>query len=158
MDWLSVHHAKIVCFNKFIRIPFIDGQLLHVSGEKPSLSSLNLIACFQAQTYLHKKYVALVALVVEKKERKIEDIPVIQEYPEVFPDDVLGLPPMREVEFRNDLEPGATPIARASYRLAPSEIFIDDGQSICRINDIKGEIRGRGWRRERWDNWFELLG
>ncbi|XP_076960284.1 uncharacterized protein LOC143636611 [Bidens hawaiensis] len=122
MDWLSFHRAKIVCFEKIIRIPLADGQALHVLGEKPPHSSLNLITCSQAQTYLHKKYVAFVAHVVEKKEPKIEDIPGVREYPEVFPDDVSGLPPVRDVEFRIDLVPGATLIAKAPYHLAPSEM------------------------------------
>ncbi|XP_076910993.1 uncharacterized protein LOC143568823 [Bidens hawaiensis] len=56
------------------------------------------------------------------EEKKIEDIPVVREYPEVFPDDVSSLPPVREVEFHIDLVPGATLIAKAPYRLAPSEM------------------------------------
>ncbi|XP_076954631.1 uncharacterized protein LOC143629171 [Bidens hawaiensis] len=120
--WLSSHSAEIVCFEKIIRIPITNGQTLRVLGEKPSLSSLNPITCFQAQTYLRKKYVAFVAHIVEKKEHKIDDIPVVREYPEVFPDDIFGLPPVREVEFRFDLVPGASPIAKAPYRLSPSEM------------------------------------
>ncbi|XP_076888153.1 uncharacterized protein LOC143538479 [Bidens hawaiensis] len=119
MNWLSVQRAEIVCFDKFIRISLSNGQILRVSGEKPPSSSLNHITCFQAQTYLRKKYVAFIAHVMEKKERKIEDTLVIREYPEVFPEDVSSLPPTHEVEFRIDLMPDATPIARAPYRLAP---------------------------------------
>ncbi|XP_076948520.1 uncharacterized protein LOC143620800 [Bidens hawaiensis] len=124
MDWLSSHRAKVVCFEKLIRIPLADGQTLRVLGEKPSPSSLNLITYSQAQMYLRKKYVAFMAHVVEKKEQKIEDIPVVREYPEVLPDDVSGLPPVREVEFRIDLALSATPIAKAPYRLAPSEMML----------------------------------
>ncbi|XP_076941228.1 uncharacterized protein LOC143610715 [Bidens hawaiensis] len=122
MDWFSSHRAEIVCFEKIIRIPIADGQTLRVIGEKPSPSSLNLITCSQAHTYLRKKYVAFVAHVVEKKEHKIEDNLVVREYHEVFPDEVFGLPLIREVEFRIDLMPGATLIAKAPYRLAPSEM------------------------------------
>nr|GFB09314.1 putative reverse transcriptase domain-containing protein [Tanacetum cinerariifolium] len=56
------------------------------------------------------------------KEKRVEDVPVIRDFPEVFPDDLPGLPPPRQVEFRIDLIPGATPVARAPYRLAPSEL------------------------------------
>ncbi|XP_076913234.1 uncharacterized protein LOC143571784, partial [Bidens hawaiensis] len=122
MDWLSAQRSEIVCFEKFIRIPIADGQIHCVFGEKSSSSSLKFITCFQAQKYLPKKYVAFIVHVVEKKEQKIEDIPIVREYPEVFPDDVSGLPPNRDVEFRIDLMPGATPIPRAPYRLAPSEM------------------------------------
>ncbi|GKC77708.1 putative reverse transcriptase domain-containing protein, partial [Tanacetum coccineum] len=58
----------------------------------------------------------------KSKEKRLEDVPVIQEFPEVFPKDLLGIPPTRQVEFQIDLVPGATPVARATYRLAPSEM------------------------------------
>ncbi|GKA87029.1 putative reverse transcriptase domain-containing protein [Tanacetum coccineum] len=61
---------------------------------------------------------------MEKKsdEKRLEDIAVVREFPEVFPENLPGLPPVRQVEFQIDLIPGATPVARASYRLTPSEI------------------------------------
>ncbi|GJY12706.1 hypothetical protein Tco_0382015 [Tanacetum coccineum] len=52
----------------------------------------------------------------------MEDVPVIRDFPEVFPDDLPRLPPPRQVEFRIDLVPGVAPVARAPYRLAPSEM------------------------------------
>ncbi|GJU02183.1 hypothetical protein Tco_1112521 [Tanacetum coccineum] len=63
--------------------------------------------------------------ITEKKksdEKRLEDIPVVREFPEVFPEDLPGLPLVRQVEFQIDLIPGATPVARAPYRLAPSEM------------------------------------
>ncbi|GKG45650.1 hypothetical protein Tco_0498096, partial [Tanacetum coccineum] len=61
---------------------------------------------------------------MEKKsnDKRLEDIPVVKEFSEVFPEDLHGLPPIRQVKFQIDLIPGATPIARAHYRLAPSEM------------------------------------
>ncbi|GKD36208.1 putative reverse transcriptase domain-containing protein, partial [Tanacetum coccineum] len=56
------------------------------------------------------------------KGKRLEDVLVVQEFPEVFPEDFSGIPPTRQVEFRINLVPGATPVARASYRLAPSEM------------------------------------
>ncbi|XP_076912798.1 uncharacterized protein LOC143571195 [Bidens hawaiensis] len=87
-------------------------------------SKLNLMLCFQAQRYLRKKYVAFLALVVEKdkEKKKIQDIPIVRDFPDVLPDDVVGLPSIRQVEFRIYLIPGAYPIAKAPYRLAPSEM------------------------------------
>ncbi|GJY25912.1 putative reverse transcriptase domain-containing protein, partial [Tanacetum coccineum] len=52
----------------------------------------------------------------------MEDVPIIRDFPEVFPEELPGLPPPRQVEFRIDLVPGAAPVARAPYRLAPSEM------------------------------------
>ncbi|GKE02919.1 putative reverse transcriptase domain-containing protein [Tanacetum coccineum] len=61
---------------------------------------------------------------MEKKsdEKRLEDIPVVREFLKVFPEDLPGLPPVRQVEFQIDLILGATPVARAPYRLAPSEM------------------------------------
>nr|GEW78363.1 putative reverse transcriptase domain-containing protein [Tanacetum cinerariifolium] len=62
-------------------------------------------------------------IVMDKSENKrLEDIPIIQDFPEVFPEELLGLPPTRQVEFQIDLIHGAAPVARAPYRLAPSKI------------------------------------
>ncbi|GJU75692.1 putative reverse transcriptase domain-containing protein [Tanacetum coccineum] len=58
----------------------------------------------------------------KSKEKRMEDVPVIHDIPEVFPEELPGLPPPRQVEFRIDLVPGAAHFARASYRLAPSEM------------------------------------
>ncbi|GKF47046.1 hypothetical protein Tco_0136848, partial [Tanacetum coccineum] len=57
---------------------------------------------------------------LEKK--RLEDIPIVQDFPEVFPEDLPGLPPTRQVEFQIDLVPGSAPVARAPYQLAPSEM------------------------------------
>nr|GEX33190.1 hypothetical protein [Tanacetum cinerariifolium] len=55
-------------------------------------------------------------------EKLVKDVPIVQDFPEVFPEDLPGLPPARPVEFQIDLIPGAAPVARALYRLAPSEM------------------------------------
>nr|GEW24396.1 retrovirus-related Pol polyprotein from transposon TNT 1-94 [Tanacetum cinerariifolium] len=58
----------------------------------------------------------------KSKEKRLEDVPVVRDFPEVFPEDLPGLPPIRPVEFQIDLVTGAAPVARAPYRLAPSEM------------------------------------
>ncbi|GJZ81031.1 putative reverse transcriptase domain-containing protein, partial [Tanacetum coccineum] len=71
-----------------------------------------------------KKHKLFLAQVNQKelKEKLLGDVPVIRDSPEVFPEELPGLPPPRQVEFRIDLIPGAAPVARAPYRLAPSEM------------------------------------
>ncbi|GKF38976.1 hypothetical protein Tco_0119037, partial [Tanacetum coccineum] len=61
---------------------------------------------------------------IEKKldEKRLEDIPVVREFPKNFPKDLPSFPPIRQVEFQIDLIPGAAPVARAPYRSAPSEM------------------------------------
>ncbi|GJX72011.1 putative reverse transcriptase domain-containing protein [Tanacetum coccineum] len=58
----------------------------------------------------------------KSEEKRLEDVPIVRDFPEVFPEDLPGLPPTRQVEFQIDLVPGAAPVARAPYRLAPSEL------------------------------------
>ncbi|KAI3821269.1 hypothetical protein L1987_08833 [Smallanthus sonchifolius] len=101
MDWLSNHHAEVICFEKCIRIPLPSGETLGVFGEKPC-KGLKLMSCTTAQKYLQKKYIAFLSHIVQKdvKEKSIQDIPIIRD----FPEDLSGLPPVHQVEFRIDLE------------------------------------------------------
>ncbi|GJU37836.1 putative reverse transcriptase domain-containing protein [Tanacetum coccineum] len=84
---------------------------------------------------------------MEKKsdEKRLDDIPVVREFPEVFPENLPGLPPVRQVEFQIDLIPGATPVARAPYRLAPSE--------MQELSDQLQELADRGFIRPSTSPW-----
>ncbi|KAI3814120.1 hypothetical protein L1987_18867 [Smallanthus sonchifolius] len=123
MDWLTKNRAEIVCFEKIVRIPLPSGEILSIQGER-CITMLKTINCMKTYKYLRKGYCAFLAHIVEKKpeERRLEDIPVVRDYSEVFPEDLPGIPPSRQVEFRIDLVPGAAPVARSPYRLAPSEM------------------------------------
>ncbi|GKF26970.1 hypothetical protein Tco_0082864, partial [Tanacetum coccineum] len=55
-------------------------------------------------------------------EKRLEDMATVRDFSEVFPEDLPGLPPTRQVEFQINLVPGAAPVARAPYRLAPTEL------------------------------------
>ncbi|GJY80476.1 putative reverse transcriptase domain-containing protein [Tanacetum coccineum] len=98
MDWLVKHDFVIVCGKKVVRIP-------------PVSMSSKVVICFLA--HVTKK---------KSKEKRMEDVPVIRDFSEVFPEELPGLPPPRQVEFRIDLVPGDAPVVRAPYRLAPSEM------------------------------------
>ncbi|KAI3754565.1 hypothetical protein L1987_54351 [Smallanthus sonchifolius] len=123
LDWLSKNQAEIVCREKIIRIPLPSGEILSVQGEK-SGAVVGIISFMKAQKCLRKSHTAILALVAEKlsEEKKIDDIPIVRDFMEVFPKDLPGLPPHGQVEFQIDLAPGAAPIARVPYRLAPSEL------------------------------------
>ncbi|MFS7997762.1 putative nucleotidyltransferase, Ribonuclease H [Helianthus anomalus] len=123
MDWLRKNHAEIMCHEKLVRLPLLSGDLLHVYGDRPS-KGLRLMSCTQASRSLRKQNPAFLAHVVEQKGKgkNINDVPVVCDFPDVFPEDLPSLPPPRSVDFRIDLVPGATPVARAPYRLAPSEM------------------------------------
>ncbi|GJT05486.1 putative reverse transcriptase domain-containing protein [Tanacetum coccineum] len=71
-------------------------------------------------------------------EKRLEDVPTVRDFLEVFPEDLPGLPPTQQVEFRIDLVPDSTPVARAPYRLAPSELQelstqLKDESFWCRV-------------------------
>ncbi|GJU74915.1 putative reverse transcriptase domain-containing protein [Tanacetum coccineum] len=122
MDWLVDQDAVIVCGKKVVHIP-VKNKMLVIEGDR-STSRLKIISCIKASKYIERGHQLFVAHVTEKepKEKRLEDVPVIRDFPEVFPDDLPGLPPPRQVEFKIELVPGAAPVARAPYRLAPSEL------------------------------------
>ncbi|GJU40872.1 putative nucleotidyltransferase, ribonuclease H [Tanacetum coccineum] len=120
MDWLSQNKAVIVCHEKVVEIPLIGGEILRVQGER---------ALGVGKTLMN----------VKVDEPKVGDISVVRDFVDVFPEDLSGLPPQRQVEFRIDLIPRATPVAKSPYRLAPSEMQELSGQ-LQELQD-KGFIR-----------------
>ncbi|GJS50092.1 putative reverse transcriptase domain-containing protein [Tanacetum coccineum] len=120
MDWLSNYKAKIICHEKVVRIPLPNGKVLRVLGERPEEKARLLMS-------------------VKASEKKQDEIVVVRDFPEVFPDDLSGLLPVREIEFRIELTPGATPVAKSPYHLAPSELEELSGQ-LKELQD-KGFIR-----------------
>nr|GEV98793.1 hypothetical protein [Tanacetum cinerariifolium]GEW42314.1 hypothetical protein [Tanacetum cinerariifolium] len=93
MDWLSNHKAVIVCYEKIVRIPMEGGKVLCVQGERSVGKTKTLMS-------------------TKENEPKLSNIPIVRDFKDVFPDDLSGLPPQRQVEFCIDLIPGATLIAR----------------------------------------------
>nr|GEY22375.1 putative reverse transcriptase domain-containing protein [Tanacetum cinerariifolium] len=119
---MSKYHAKILCYEKVIHIP-INGKTLIIRGDQ-SKTRLNLISFIKTERYISRGCQVFMIRVMEKKsdEKRLEDITVVKEFSYIFPEDLPGLPPVCQVDFQIDLIPGATPIARTTYRLAPSEM------------------------------------
>ncbi|GJY29246.1 putative reverse transcriptase domain-containing protein [Tanacetum coccineum] len=126
MDWLSHNKAVIVCHEKVVEIPLVDGEILRVHGERVEESTKALKNA-------------------KVDEPKISDISVVREFVEVFPDDLKGLPPQRQVEFRIELIPGATPVAKSPYRLAPSE--------MQELSEQLKELQDKGFIRPSHSPW-----
>ncbi|GJU69722.1 putative reverse transcriptase domain-containing protein [Tanacetum coccineum] len=130
MDWLRRCHAVIVCIEKLVQIPYGNETLTFCGNESSNgrESRLTVISCSKAQEYMAKGCQVFLAQISAKKEedksegKQIKNVPIVQDFPEVFPEDLPGLPPARPVEFQIDLILGAAPVARAPYRLAPSEM------------------------------------
>ncbi|GJZ21821.1 hypothetical protein Tco_0558860 [Tanacetum coccineum] len=87
----------------------------------------------------HAAYTDRISRVGEAGDKKQEEIIVVRDFLEVFPDDLSGLPPIREIEFQIELTPGVIPVAKFPYRLAPSELEELSGQ-LKELQD-KGFIR-----------------
>ncbi|GJT19845.1 putative reverse transcriptase domain-containing protein [Tanacetum coccineum] len=113
MDWLVDQDTVIVCDKKVVHIP-VKNKTLVVEGDRGT-SRLKIISCIKASKYIERGHQLFVAHVTEKepKEKRLEDVPMIQDFPEVFPYDLPGLPPPRQVEFKIELIPGVAPVARA---------------------------------------------
>ncbi|GKC77231.1 putative reverse transcriptase domain-containing protein [Tanacetum coccineum] len=118
MDWLAKYHALIVCDEKVIRIPYGD-EVLIIRGndcDGRSKSKLNIISCTKTQKYIEKRCQVYLAQVTSKRnedkseEKRLKDVSIVREFPKVFPEDLLGLPPARQVEFQINLVPGAAPV------------------------------------------------
>nr|GEX62264.1 putative reverse transcriptase domain-containing protein [Tanacetum cinerariifolium] len=122
MDWLVKHDAVSVCGEKFVRIPYGNEMLIVKSGK--GVSRLKVISCIKARKYVERGCQLFLAHVTESKskEKRMEDVHVICDFPKVFPEEFPGLPSPRQVEFQIDLVTGVTSVACAPYRLAPSEM------------------------------------
>ncbi|GJZ02191.1 putative reverse transcriptase domain-containing protein [Tanacetum coccineum] len=147
MDWLRRCHAVIVCDEKLVQIPYGNETLTFHGNESSNgrESRLTVISCSKAQEYMAKGCHVFLAQISAKKEedklegKQIKDVPILQDFPEVFPEDLPGLPPARPVEFQIDLILGAAPVAQTPYRLAPSEMK-ELSEQLQELSD-KGFIR-----------------
>ncbi|GJW21759.1 putative reverse transcriptase domain-containing protein [Tanacetum coccineum] len=147
MDDFSVNYSKIWKITKVcskIALP----QAMHFSmpwdsngNNQREESRLNIISCTKAQEYLSKGCDVFLAHITTKEAKdksegkRLEDVPIVRD----FPEDLPGIPPARQVEFQIDLVPGAAPVARAPYRLAPSEMK-ELAEQLQELSD-KGFIR-----------------
>ncbi|GJV88085.1 hypothetical protein Tco_1532023 [Tanacetum coccineum] len=101
-------------------------NLLMEEFQKPMLSKskLNIISCTKTQKgcQVYPAQVTSKKTEDKSKEKRLEDVPIVREFLKVFPEDLPGLPPARQVKFQINLVLGAAPVARAPYRLAPAEM------------------------------------
>ncbi|GKD73289.1 putative reverse transcriptase domain-containing protein [Tanacetum coccineum] len=109
MDWLSDYKTEIIYHEKVVRIPLPGGKVLRVIGERPDEKVRHLVSA-------------------KAKEQKREKLVMVRDFPEVFPDDLSGLPPSREIEFRIELVPGAILVAKSPYRLTSFKMEELSGQ------------------------------
>ncbi|GKE93175.1 putative reverse transcriptase domain-containing protein, partial [Tanacetum coccineum] len=124
--------GKLVKIDTIIRVPYGNETLTFCGNESSNgrESRLTVISCSKAQEYMAKG---------------CQDVPIVRDFPEVFLEDLPGLPPARPVEFQTDLIPGAAPVARAPYRLAPSK--------MKELSEQLQELSDKGFIRPSYSPW-----
>lgn len=123
MDWLYQYYANIDCRSQVISFQLSDGDYLEFVGSKLKARPA-IISAIQAKKDIACGADAFWVQVVAtpSKKKSVVDIPVVDEFPDVFMEELPGLPLVRDMEFVIDLEPGAAPVHKAPYRMAPAEL------------------------------------
>ncbi|KAA3462044.1 DNA/RNA polymerases superfamily protein [Gossypium australe] len=138
--------ARVNCGSKCIELKYENGNIIRVdSGRSDNLPVI--ISTMVAEKYLRKGYESYLAFVLNTQESKvkIESMPMVCEYPDVFLEELPGLPPVREFEFGIELVSGTAPISVAPYRMAPLE-----------LKELKvqlQELTDKGFARLSYSSW-----
>ena len=123
MDWLSKHRATLDCYKKEVRLIRPEEPDVIFRGIRREIAP-SLINAMTASKMLRKGYPGYLAFVVNRRQEgtRLEDIPIVKEFSDVFLDDISGLPPDRAIEFVIELIPRTEPISIPLYRMAPAEL------------------------------------
>ena len=123
MDWLSSHHATMDCYRKEARFCRPEETEVVFYRLRKTLPN-SIMTAMKASKMLRKSYQGYLAYAIEVRDSRsrLEDIPVVREFPDVFPEDLPGIPLDREIDFQIELAPGTEPISKAPYRMAPLEL------------------------------------
>ena len=123
MDWLVNHHAMIDCNRKRVTLMTSTKSKVVFTGSSSPKQS-RCLSVMQAKRLLRKGGTGYLAYIVDTRKEGVEldQIPVVWEFSNVFPYELLGLPPDREIEFVIDLAPGTAPVSKAPYRMALVEL------------------------------------
>nr|GEV23370.1 hypothetical protein [Tanacetum cinerariifolium] len=132
---LVKHDAVIICGEKVVRIPYRNKTLI-VKSDK-GMSRVKVISCIKARKYIKRGCHLFLAHVIKKKpkEKWLEDVPVIHDFLEEFPDDLSGIPPPRQVEFQIELVPGLN-LLHMHRSSVYSKIDLRSGYHQLRIKEV----------------------
>ncbi|KAM0006733.1 putative nucleotidyltransferase, Ribonuclease H [Helianthus debilis subsp. tardiflorus] len=149
MDSLVANHAQILCDKNSIEIRAPTGEIIMITGDKPR-KPMKFISILKDASYERKRGVVyMISVIISAKNKELKEISVVSEYPDVFPEELPGLPPDREVEFRIHLIPGTTPIAKSPYRLAPTKML--------ELKKQLDELLGKGFIQPSSSPWGALI-
>ncbi|GKE55055.1 putative reverse transcriptase domain-containing protein [Tanacetum coccineum] len=157
MDWLVKYQAIIMCAKKIVRIPWGNETLIvHGDGSnRGNEARLHIVLYTKTHEYMLKVCLVFLANVTTKEtedkseKKRLEDVPIVRDFPDVFREDLPGLPPTRQVEFQIDMIPGVAPVARAPYRLTPSE--------MKELSKKLKELSNKGFIRPSSSPWGALV-
>ncbi|KAL4313586.1 hypothetical protein GQ457_01G039130 [Hibiscus cannabinus] len=124
MDWLSAHRVKLDCEKKRATLRTSDNREVVLFGERRGFMT-NVISALKAEKMINKGSIAYLAYILDSRatDSGMEKIRVVRDFPDVFPEELPGVPPKRdEVEFGIDVYPGTAPVSMAPYRMAPKEL------------------------------------
>ena len=135
VDWLEKHRVILNCYDKTFTCLNNDGKLVSVKGI-PRKSTIRQISSLQLKRAVRKGCKAYAVTIIDEEslieidKLKLEDIPVLKEYADVFPKEIMGLPPKRKLDFTIELVPGAVPSSEAPYQL-----------NILELNGLKSQLK-----------------
>ena len=123
MDWLFRHHATLDCYRKEVKFCRPGETEVFFCGLRNILPT-STITGMRASKMLRKSYQGYLAYAIEVRDSgsRLEDIPVVRAFSDVFPEDLPSIPPDREINFQIELAPSIEPISKAPYRMASSEL------------------------------------
>ena len=123
MDWLSKHRAIVDCGQKTVVLRCSDQTEVIVQGIGSSVMS-NVVSTMQDRRFMRKGCETFLAVILDSKRGQVdlEKIPVVKEFLDVFPEELLGIPLEREVDLAIEIVPGTVPMSKVSYRMAPMEL------------------------------------
>nr|CAJ86189.1 H0306F03.2 [Oryza sativa] len=124
MDWLAKHKGQIDCAEKSITLQGPGGKQVRFTSNTPT-ASRSILTCLQVTT--------------------LESVPIVCEYPDVFPEELTSMPLDREIEFAIELAPGTAPIAKRPYRMAANE--------LAEVKRQIEELEGKGYVRPSSSPW-----
>ena len=123
MDWLTKHRAIVDCGQKTVVLRCSDQSEVMVQGIGSSAMS-NVISTMQARRFMRKGCETILVVILDSKRGQVdvEKILVVREFPNVFPEELPGIPLEREVDFAIEIVLGTVPMSRAPYKMDPTEL------------------------------------
>jgi len=122
MDWLAKHRASVNCWGKKIMFDLDEEVGLVFQGDKNGSPSIMLSAISRKMARKRVQCYLAYIVDVEKKVPQLDQVPIVREFIDVFPDDLPRLPPYRKIKFCIDLVSGTEPISMSPYRMPPAEL------------------------------------